>query len=334
MNHEQVQAPIGSETMNQEPTQASREQLMEQIQEDWYHTADGPSGTVVVVCALLLKGGDRVEGVLHTTKAAMDKSLNPVWQAAYAKAVDRLMELYGFPHAAELHAEMRRVHPGVDKQPIQVIVGGVGQSAPRVTIEQIEAEIESEHYFTAAQGEQQTQEDAYEGCSAVLNVLKRTLFCVLVLKNGMRVGGVNHGSVSAANYSVEYARKDAREKAIDKLWPMFGFELAQKLYREKQAAGVSSLGSAEGKFRKKSGETARAVLYTGFPASSKEVNLFVGKAGPVNRVGFQRIEAGYIAIPELPDGTRVFPGDWVVKNAAGEFSTCKPDIFAATYQAG
>ena len=94
-----------------------------------------------------------------------------------------------------------------------------------------------------------------------------------------------------------------------------------------------SLGSTEGKFCKKTGETVSAVLYTGFPASSKEVNFFVGKAGPVNRAGFQRIEAGYIAIPELPDGTRVFPGDWVVKNAVGEFAVCKPDIFAATHEA-
>lgn len=26
------------------------------------------------------------------------------------------------------------------------------------------------------------------------------------------------------------------------------------------------------------------------------------------------------------------PGDWIIKNAAGELSPCKPDIFAATYE--
>ena len=92
------------------PATIDSEKLMEEIQEEWYHTADGPSGTAVVVCALLLKDGGRVEGVLHTTKAAMDKSFDTVWQAAHAKAVDRLVELHGFPHAAELYAEMKTLH--------------------------------------------------------------------------------------------------------------------------------------------------------------------------------------------------------------------------------
>lgn len=145
----------------------------------------------------------------------------------------------------------------MNQEPTQAIIGGVVQSAPRVTIEQIEAEIESEHYFTATQGINGAElalrlakatkpilvDPAFSQNMRPDVALDRTLFCVLVLKNGMRVEGVNHGSVSAANYSVEYARKDAREKAINQLWSMFGFELAQKLYREKQADTVSSIGS-------------------------------------------------------------------------------------------
>jgi hypothetical protein len=130
----------------------------------------------------------------------------------------------------------------MNQEPTQAIVGGVGQTAPRVTIEQIEAEISSEHYFSAMDGVvgywclgSDNPLHATPASSEDRAVMDRTLFCVLVLKNGMRVEGVNHGSVSAANYSAEYARKDARSKAIDKLWPMFGFELAQKLHREKQA---------------------------------------------------------------------------------------------------
>ena len=133
----------------------------------------------------------------------------------------------------------------MNQEPTQAIVGGVVQTAPRVTIEQIEAEIESEHYFTATQGINGAElalrlaeatkpilvDPAFSQNMRPDVALDRTLFCVLVLKNGMRVEGVNHGSVSAANYSVEYGRKDAREKAIDKLWPMFGFELAQKLHK-------------------------------------------------------------------------------------------------------
>lgn len=112
-------------------------------------------------------------------------------------------------------------------------------TAPKVTIEQIEAEIASEHYFTAMGGviaslpKGRTDDDL----NAVPECLNRTLFCVLVLKNGMRVEGVNHGSVSAANqYPREKCEQLAREAAIEKLWPMFGFELAQKLYRESQGS--------------------------------------------------------------------------------------------------
>jgi hypothetical protein len=132
-----------------------------------------------------------------------------------------------------------KFEPHLDESIPATIVGGVEQTSPRVTIEQIEAEIASEHYFTAAEGclGEAVVAGAIPGGYLLDEpaCLNRTLFCVLVLKNGMRVEGVNHGSVSAANYSLEYARKDARGKAINQLWPMFGFGLAQKLYREKQA---------------------------------------------------------------------------------------------------
>jgi hypothetical protein len=131
-----------------------------------------------------------------------------------------------------------KFEPHLDESIPVTIVGGVEQTAPRVTIEQIEAEIEYEYYFTGA--------DGMFGAAMQLNgtaltpqsdhVMYRTLFCVLVLKNGMRVEGVNHGSVSAANqYPREKCEQLAREAAIEKLWPMFGFELAQKLHKINQA---------------------------------------------------------------------------------------------------
>jgi hypothetical protein len=27
-----------------------------------------------------------------------------------------------------------------------------------------------------------------------------------------------------------------------------------------------------------------------------------------------------------------YPGDWIIKGVKGEFYSCKPDIFAATYE--
>ena len=40
-----------------------------------------------------------------------------------------------------------------------------------------------------------------------------------------------------------------------------------------------------------------------------------------------------IAIRTLEGEMRAVPGDWIIKGVQGEFYPCKPDIFAATYEA-
>ncbi|MFD3523877.1 hypothetical protein [Streptomyces sp. NPDC058653] len=40
-----------------------------------------------------------------------------------------------------------------------------------------------------------------------------------------------------------------------------------------------------------------------------------------------------IEIDTLEGTMRAEPGDWIIKGVAGEFYPCKPDIFAATYEA-
>lgn len=40
-----------------------------------------------------------------------------------------------------------------------------------------------------------------------------------------------------------------------------------------------------------------------------------------------------LSISTLEGAMRVEPGDWIIKGVAGEFYPCKPDIFAATYEA-
>jgi hypothetical protein len=39
------------------------------------------------------------------------------------------------------------------------------------------------------------------------------------------------------------------------------------------------------------------------------------------------------SIPTLEGPMTVSPGDWVIRGVAGEFYPCKPEIFAATYEA-
>ena len=42
---------------------------------------------------------------------------------------------------------------------------------------------------------------------------------------------------------------------------------------------------------------------------------------------------GELYIGTLEGQMTATPGDWIIKGVAGEFYPCKPDIFAATYEA-
>ena len=107
-----------------------------------------------------------------------------------------------------------------------------GLTAPRVTPEDIEANIVSEHYFTAA--------DAYRSnpcydpnghpheplpAPAPLELLT---FCVLVLRNGFTVPGES-ACASPENFDAELGRKIARQNAVQKLWLLMGYALKERL---------------------------------------------------------------------------------------------------------
>ena len=103
--------------------------------------------------------------------------------------------------------------------------------APRITPADIEANIVSEHYFTAEQGDQQAQEDAYDGQSVqeTVSPLGLLTFCVLVLRNGTKIVGINYGAISIENHSAEMGREEARKNAVEQIWPLLGYELRTKL---------------------------------------------------------------------------------------------------------
>lgn len=109
-------------------------------------------------------------------------------------------------------------------------------AAPRVTPADLEAEIASEHYFTGAQGDAKAMEDAafHNGAldGAQMRPIPQTLhlltFCVLVLKNGIRTVGYS-ACVSAENFNADIGKKIARQNAVEQLWPLLGFRLADKL---------------------------------------------------------------------------------------------------------
>jgi hypothetical protein len=121
-------------------------------------------------------------------------------------------------------------------------ISGRGSDVPNmpkkthVTLEDIEANIVEEWYFTAWDGAQL----AYWGSSDPANPkpeegqpdrdgpLGRLTFCVLVLKNGFTVTG-EVAFPSVVEVDPAFARNLAREAAIERVWPLMGYALAEKL---------------------------------------------------------------------------------------------------------
>ena len=111
-----------------------------------------------------------------------------------------------------------------------------GLTHPRVTPADIEANIASEHYFTAGDGfagalstsEEFAALPEDERLISPPEQLDLLAFCVLVLKNGFTVTGES-ACASPENFDAEVGRKIARTNAINKVWPLMGYELRTKL---------------------------------------------------------------------------------------------------------
>ena len=120
-----------------------------------------------------------------------------------------------------------------------------GLTAPRVTPADIEANIVSERYFTATEGASGAfvaQLRAFDPTKAVSHAplsedpaapspLDLLTFCVLVLKNGYTVTGES-ACASPENFDAEIGRRIARENAVQKIWPLLGFALKERLHTE------------------------------------------------------------------------------------------------------
>lgn len=102
-----------------------------------------------------------------------------------------------------------------------------GLTAPRVTPEDIESNIASEHYFTA--GDAVFPGDVIAGRNAAkYEALRLLTFCVLVLRNGFTVTGES-ACASPENFDSALGRKIARQNAVSKVWPLMGYALKDGL---------------------------------------------------------------------------------------------------------
>jgi len=121
---------------------------------------------------------------------------------------------------------------------IETEIQSKGLTAPRITPADIEANIASEHYFTAREG----RAGALDACTyfgrespkpdnSDLLPLELLTFCVLVLRNGFTVTGES-SCASPENFDAEIGRKIARANAVQKIWPLMGYELKSKLFNK------------------------------------------------------------------------------------------------------
>lgn len=115
----------------------------------------------------------------------------------------------------------------MNDQAIEQEIQAKGLTAPRITPADIEANIVSEHYFTAGEGVAGAT-GAYPNDGHPGQPLALLTFCVLVLKNGFTVTGES-ACASPENFDAEIGRKIARENAVQKIWPLMGYELRSQL---------------------------------------------------------------------------------------------------------
>ena len=123
----------------------------------------------------------------------------------------------------------------MNDQQIEQEIQAKGLAAPRVTPADIEANIASEHYFTAAECYRSNlcydpNGPPHEPLPTP-TPLELLTFCVLVLRNGFTVTGES-ACASPENFDAELGRKIARQNAVAKIWPLMGYELRSKLSRQ------------------------------------------------------------------------------------------------------
>ncbi len=113
---------------------------------------------------------------------------------------------------------------------IEAVIVTKGLTAPRITVEDIEANIAGEYYLTGDEIAQASQAHVKPWPLApddLANLSTLTL-CILRLRNGFLVVGKS-AVASSQNFDAKLGREIARKDAVNQLWPLMGFELRSKL---------------------------------------------------------------------------------------------------------
>lgn len=93
-------------------------------------------------------------------------------------------------------------------------------TSPRVSLADIEAEIEEIYYITG--------DEALESYSGVAPAFSSLTLCLIEMKNGYIIIGKS-APASPENFNPELGKKFAYEDCVRQLWPLMGFALREKL---------------------------------------------------------------------------------------------------------
>ena len=179
------------------------------------------------------------DGQSHSNECIVEAAMIQGW-AGDKEARDAFAAIQSKTFASRAATESVATQPAASPTPvddaIEAQIQAKGKTAARVTPADIEANIASEHYFTARDGRRGALADGtYVGREkpqmddADLAALSLLTFCVLVLRNGFTVTGES-ACASPENFDAEIGRNIARQNAVQKIWPLLGFSLKQKLH--------------------------------------------------------------------------------------------------------
>lgn len=133
---------------------------------------------------------------------------------------------------------------------VEAEIQAKGKTAARVTPDDIQREIVEETYFTAAEGRHghSHKNHGFQYAELAQSPLNLLTFCVLELRNGFTVTGES-ACASPENFDAAIGRRIARENAVQKIWPLLGFRLrdklaAQNVAEEVRAGALSDLADA------------------------------------------------------------------------------------------
>lgn len=114
--------------------------------------------------------------------------------------------------------------PRTDDSAIEQEIKAKGLTAPRVTPVDIEASIAGEFSFTVGNAARAMN-------CPISEAVDLLTICVLTLKNGFTVTGES-ACASPENFDAEVGHKIARTNAVNKIWPLLGFVLKERLFQE------------------------------------------------------------------------------------------------------